>query len=52
VLRELAQATGLPCVAGFAIGHGEHNEPVPLGVRVRLDADARRLSFLEAAVAP
>lgn len=52
VLRELAQATGLPCVAGFAIGHGEHNEPVPLGVRVRLDADAQRLSFLEAAVAP
>ena len=34
----------------FPIGHGEHNEPVPLGVRVRLDADARTLSFLEAAV--
>ena len=27
------------------------NEPVPLGVRVRLDADERRLTFLEAAVA-
>ena len=52
VLRELALATGLPCAAGFPIGHGEVNEPVPLGVRVRLDADARTLVFLEAAVAP
>src|SRR5256885_10680476 len=51
VLRELARATGLPCAAGFPIGHGEVNEPVPLGVRVRLDADARSLTFLEAAVA-
>jgi muramoyltetrapeptide carboxypeptidase len=50
VLRELAQATGLPCAAGFPIGHTEVNEPVPLGARVRLDADAASLSFLEAAV--
>jgi muramoyltetrapeptide carboxypeptidase len=50
VLRELAVATGLPCAAGFPIGHGRDNEPVPLGVRVRLDAAARRLEFLEAAV--
>jgi muramoyltetrapeptide carboxypeptidase len=50
VLRELAQDTGLPCAAGFPIGHGDVNEPVPLGTRVRLDADAARLSFLEAAV--
>lgn len=47
VLRELAAATGLPCAAGFPIGHGTHNQPVPLGVRVRLDAGNRRLSFLE-----
>jgi len=51
VLHELALATGLPCAAGFPIGHGDVNEPVPLGVRVRLDADARSLRFLEAAVA-
>jgi muramoyltetrapeptide carboxypeptidase len=50
VLRELVAATGLPCAAGFPIGHGEVNEPVPLGVRVRLDAGARTLTFLEAAV--
>jgi muramoyltetrapeptide carboxypeptidase len=51
VLRELAQATGLPCAAGFPVGHGDLNEPVPLGVRVRLDADAARLTFVQAAVA-
>ncbi|HEY8053373.1 MAG: LD-carboxypeptidase [Steroidobacterales bacterium] len=50
VLRELVAATGLPCAAGFPIGHGEVNEPVPLGVRVRLDAGARTLAFLEPAV--
>lgn len=49
VLRELAQATQLPCAVGFPIGHGDVNEPVPLGVRVRLDADAASLSFLESA---
>lgn len=51
LLRELAAATGLPCAAGFPIGHGTANEPVPLGARVRLDAGARSLTFLEAAVA-
>lgn len=51
VLRELAAATGLPCAAGFPIGHGDRNEPVPLGARVRLDAGARTLTFLEGAVA-
>ena len=51
LLRDLAAATGLACAAGFPIGHGDDvNEPVPLGVRVRLDADAKRLTFLEAAV--
>jgi muramoyltetrapeptide carboxypeptidase len=50
VLRELAVATGLPCAAGFPIGHGDVNEAVPLGARVRLDASSAQLTFLEAAV--
>jgi muramoyltetrapeptide carboxypeptidase len=51
VLRDLAAASGLPCAAGFPIGHGDDvNEAVPLGVRVRLDAGAKQLTFLEAAV--
>jgi muramoyltetrapeptide carboxypeptidase len=52
LLRELSEATGLPCAAGFPIGHGDENEPVPLGVRVRLDAAERRITFLEPAVGP
>jgi muramoyltetrapeptide carboxypeptidase len=51
VLRELARATGLPCAAGFPIGHGADNEAVPLGARVRLDAQAMSLTFLEPAAA-
>ena len=49
VLRELSRTTGLPCAAGFPIGHEAPNLPVPLGVRVRLDATSRRLTFLESA---
>lgn len=50
VLRALAEQTGLPCAAGFGIGHGEVNQPVPLGCRVRLDARAGTLEPLEPAV--
>jgi muramoyltetrapeptide carboxypeptidase len=52
VLRDLAVGTGLPCAAGFPISHGDVNEPVPLGVHVRLDADAQQLTFLEPAAEP
>ena len=51
VLRDLAAATGVPCASGFPIGHADVNEAVPLGVRVRLEADVARLTFLEPAVA-
>jgi muramoyltetrapeptide carboxypeptidase len=50
VLAELAADTGLPCVGALPIGHGRVNQPVPLGARVRLDAGAGRLEFLEPAV--
>src|SRR5438045_8245969 len=36
VLGDLARATGLPCAGGFPVGHGEVNEPLPLGARVGL----------------
>ena len=45
VISELAARLALPCATGFRVGHGEVNEPVPLGATVRLDADARTLSF-------
>ena len=44
VLDELVRTLGVPCAAGFRIGHGEVNQPVMLGAPVRLDADARTLS--------
>ncbi len=46
VLDELARKLGVPCAAGFLIGHGEVNETVQLGAPVRLDASAQTLSFL------
>lgn len=51
VVAELAAATGLPCAAGFPIGHGARNLAVPLGARVRLDASRGRLELLGGAVA-
>jgi muramoyltetrapeptide carboxypeptidase len=45
VLDELVRTLGVPCAAGFRIGHGEVNHPVTLGAPVRLDAGARTLSF-------
>jgi muramoyltetrapeptide carboxypeptidase len=52
VVADLAAEVGLPCLADLPIGHGAINVPVPLGVRVRLDADRGALTFLEAAVGP
>ena len=51
-LRGLAVSTGRPCAAGFAIGHGETNFAVPLGTKVRLDAERAILEFLEPATDP
>lgn len=47
ILRELAVASKLPCAAGFRVGHGDVNYPVPFGIQVRLDADAQTLDFDE-----
>jgi len=39
-----------PVLSGIEAGHGSANFTIPLGVRARVDAAARRLSFLEPAV--
>jgi muramoyltetrapeptide carboxypeptidase len=39
-----------PVLAGIEAGHGSANFTIPFGVRARVDAAARRLSFLEPAV--
>ncbi len=51
LLRELAAATGLPCVAGLPVGHGAVNVPLPLGCRARVDGGTGALAVLEPAVA-
>ncbi len=47
VLRDLVKDCPVPCVSGFAIGHGAINQPVVLGARVRLDANTKTLTLLE-----
>ena len=43
---------GIPAIANVPVGHGKHMAAMPLGAEVRLDADARTLEILEAAVEP
>ncbi len=44
ILDEEARALGVPCAAGFRVGHGDLNEPLLLGARYRLDATAKTLT--------
>lgn len=50
VVGELVRSLGVPAVGGFRVGHGDVNEPLPLGAEVELDADRGSLTFLEGAV--
>ena len=50
VVRDIVVPAGKPVLAGLMIGHVNPKITVPLGVRVRLDAGARSLEFLEPAV--
>jgi muramoyltetrapeptide carboxypeptidase len=49
VLRECFNKYGVPVLGNFPAGHGTPNWSLPLGVRVRLDADSRALEVLEPA---
>ena len=51
IWSDLLAPYGKPAVLGFPFGHVTPNYALPLGVRARLDADAGRLTLLEAAVA-
>ena len=50
VIDELLRPLGVPTIYNLPLGHGKHLATLPLGVRVRLDADAGRLEVLEAGV--
>lgn len=47
LLRDMLVALGKPLLAGWPSGHGTPNQPLPLGVRVALDADAATLQLRE-----
>jgi muramoyltetrapeptide carboxypeptidase len=50
VLKEMLQRFHVPILAHFPAGHGPDNWPFALGARVRIDADARSVEVLDAAV--
>ena len=50
IWAEALEPYGKPTVLGFPFGHVTPNYALPLGARARLDADARTLTLLEAAV--
>jgi muramoyltetrapeptide carboxypeptidase len=50
LLEELLAPLGIPVIANVPVGHGKHMATMPLGVRARLDADAKTLDILEPAV--
>ena len=52
MLDELIAPLGIPAIANVPVGHGKHMATMPLGVRARVDGDAKTLEVLEAAVEP
>lgn len=51
-LLPLCRETAKPLLGGWPTGHGTPNRPLPLGLRVRLDAGAGTLTLLEPLAAP
>jgi muramoyltetrapeptide carboxypeptidase len=50
VVLDVVGERDLPIVANVNCGHAGPNVPLPLGVRAALDADARTIDLVEAAV--
>jgi muramoyltetrapeptide carboxypeptidase len=50
ILRDILRKIGVPVIANFPAGHGSDNWAIPLGLRVRLDADARSVELLASPV--
>jgi muramoyltetrapeptide carboxypeptidase len=46
VLEDVAQKTGVPCVAGAPFGHIDEQWTIPLGAHAELDADACTLKVI------
>ena len=50
IIRERLEPLRIPVAAGFPFGHIPNNWTLPMGIQVRLDADAGTLELLEPAV--
>jgi muramoyltetrapeptide carboxypeptidase len=50
VLRDILAQLNVPVMANFPAGHGSDNWAIPLGARIRMDADTRTIEFMESAV--
>ncbi|MDW7677468.1 MAG: LD-carboxypeptidase, partial [Bacillota bacterium] len=52
LLQEYLKPLKIPAIYGLPIGHTKDMATLPLGVRVRLNADKKELEILESAVEP
>jgi muramoyltetrapeptide carboxypeptidase len=50
VLRDILSDLNIPILAHFPAGHGIDNWAIPLGSKIRLDANAKSIEFLHPAV--
>lgn len=50
VIEEFCRDLEVPAVMNLPVGHGQHNEPLPYGAIVDLDATAGTLTFFEGVV--
>jgi muramoyltetrapeptide carboxypeptidase len=50
VLEEHLEPLGVPVLFNLPLGHGDHLATIPLGVRVTIDADERKLTIDEPAL--
>jgi muramoyltetrapeptide carboxypeptidase len=50
ILRDILSTLNVPVMANFPAGHGKENWALPIGAKIRMDANARTVEFLEGAV--
>jgi muramoyltetrapeptide carboxypeptidase len=50
VLEDYIEPLGVPTIYGLPLGHGKYLSTIPLGVEATLDADAQKLTIIEAAL--
>jgi muramoyltetrapeptide carboxypeptidase len=49
-LQEILEDLDVPIMAGFPAGHGNANWALPLGLKIRIDANSRAVQFLDSVV--